>query len=113
MLPVLKLIMSKTAAPSTLGDAIAAIRESRKFQQWKPYRALYKTSRNEPVVERHYSPTELASAWGLSIETIRSIFRDEPGVLKIGKPRTKYRRGYFTLRIPEEVAERVHRRLSA
>ena len=61
----------------------------------------------------HYSPVELAEAWGISVETVRSIFREEPGVLKLGKTGTKYRRAYFTLRIPQEVALRVHRRLSA
>jgi hypothetical protein len=61
----------------------------------------------------HYSPVELAEAWGVSVETIRSIFRNEPGVLKIGKDGTRLRRGYKTLRIPRSVAERVHTRLSA
>jgi hypothetical protein len=65
------------------------------------------------VDERHFSPSDLAKAWGVSAETVRQIFREEPGVLKIGKPGTKTKRGYFTLRIPEEVAERVHRRLAA
>jgi hypothetical protein len=65
------------------------------------------------VSGHHYSPVELAEAWGVSVETVRSIFRVEPGVLKLGKTGTRYRRGYFTLRIPQEVAERVHRRLSA
>jgi predicted transcriptional regulator len=63
--------------------------------------------------EKHYSPDEIAELWGVSTETIRSIFREESGVLKIGKTGTKYKRGYVTLRIPREVAERVHRRLSA
>jgi len=63
--------------------------------------------------ERHYKPEDLAELWGVSTETIRSIFREEPGVLKIGKTGSKYKRGYVTLRIPEEVMERVHRRLSA
>jgi hypothetical protein len=65
------------------------------------------------VSGHHYSPVELAEAWGVSTETIRSIFREESGVLKLGKTGTRYRRAYFTLRIPQEVAERVHRRLSA
>lgn len=67
----------------------------------------------KPVVEQHYSPAELAEAWGVSVETIRCIFRDEPGVLKIKRPATKTKRGYLTLRIPESVAERVHRRMAA
>jgi hypothetical protein len=65
------------------------------------------------LVEKHFSPAELAEAWGLSCETVRKLFRGEPGVLKIGKPEARFRRSYFTLRIPQSVAERVHRRLSA
>jgi len=65
------------------------------------------------MAEKHYAPDELAELWGVSTETIRSIFRDEPGVLKIGSTGSRHRRGYITLRIPQEVAERVHRRLSA
>ena len=64
-------------------------------------------------IEKHYSPAEVAEMWGVSTETIRSIFRDEPGVLKVGKPGTRSKRGYFTLRIPMDVVERVHTRLSA
>jgi hypothetical protein len=65
------------------------------------------------VTDQHFTPQQLADAWGVSTETIRQIFREEEGVLKIGKPGTRVKRGYFTLRIPKEVAERVHRRLSA
>jgi hypothetical protein len=67
----------------------------------------------KPVAEHHYSPAELAKAWGVSVETVRCIFRDEAGVLKIGRGASKAKRGYFTLRIPESVAERVHRRMAA
>ena len=98
-----------------------------KFHAWRPKVIHKKPSsgrgrdfqykgpdfKNLVVDVKHFSPTELAEAWGVSVETIRSIFREEPGVLKIGKTGTKYRRGYFTLRIPQEIAEKVHRRLSA
>jgi hypothetical protein len=36
------------------------------------------------VVDKHYSPG-LADAWNLSVDTIRSLFRDEPGVLKMAR----------------------------
>jgi len=35
--------------------------------------------------ERHYSPSELAELWGLSSETIRRLFQEEPGVVTIGE----------------------------
>lgn len=66
-----------------------------------------------PFVERHYSASELAELWNLSIDTIRRIFENEPGVLVLGEIRPKRnRRRYTTLRIPESVVARVHRRLS-
>jgi hypothetical protein len=85
--------------------------KSKKFIKWGKVRVLHFA--DVPVVERHFTPAELAKAWGVSIETIRAIFRHEPGVLKIGKPGTKTKRGYFTLRISEEIARRVYRKLAA
>ena len=62
---------------------------------------------------RHYSPAEIAEHWGLSADAIRKLFEKEPGVLVIGNtvPR-RGQRSYTTVRIPESVVERVHRRLS-
>ena len=64
-------------------------------------------------IERHYTPTEVAKQWGVSVQTVRSIFDSEPGVLKIGSNGTRNRRRYKTLRIPESVVVKVHTRLSA
>jgi len=55
--------------------------------------------------ERHYSVSEVAGLWNLSRDSVRRIFRCEPGVLVIGDR-------YVTLRIPESVLQRVHRRLT-
>jgi hypothetical protein len=68
---------------------------------------------NSVASDKHFAPSELAEAWNLSVETIRSLFRNEPGVLKIGNTSSRHKRGYITLRIPKQVVERVHRRLSA
>ncbi len=105
-------------------DHVEVLRGSEKFRAWrrvKPEPEPEPDSDSEPRYEHrsfltrevHFAPDELAELWGVSTETIRSIFREEPGVLKIGKTGGKYKRGYVTLRIPETVAERVHRRLSA
>jgi len=65
------------------------------------------------ATERHYSPAEIAELWNLSAEEVRRIFRTEAGVLVIGSSKPRYgRRRYMTLRIPEHVLERVHRRLT-
>jgi len=66
---------------------------------------------NDLSVERHYSVTELASLWNLSQKTIRRMFENEPGVLQWGPQETRLKRSYVTLRIPETVALRLHRRL--
>lgn len=62
---------------------------------------------------RHYSPAEIAELWSLSVDSVRKLFENEPGVLVLGnaEPR-RGKRSYTTLRIPEHVIERVHRRLS-
>jgi hypothetical protein len=36
-----------------------------------------------PAFEKHFSPKELASIWGLDVSTVCKMLRDEPGVLKI------------------------------
>jgi hypothetical protein len=61
---------------------------------------------------RHYSPAEVGQLWNLSPDTVRHLFENEPGVLLIGESARRGRRRYVTLRIPESVVARVHRRLS-
>ena len=100
--------------PMTLQEACVLLLKSQKFMDWgTPREKIRPTNPALSVGEKHFTPQELAEAWGVSAETIRQIFRDEQGVLKIGKSGTRVKRGYFTLRIPKEVAERIHRRLSA
>ena len=59
--------------------------------------------------QKHFHVNELAELWGTSAHTVRRWFEDEPDVLRIT---VGYRRGKdhkVCLRIPESVAERVHR----
>jgi hypothetical protein len=65
------------------------------------------------ATERHYSVAEIAEMWNLSPSAVRKLFQEEPGVLALGEPRPRFgrRRGKVTLRIPQSVLERVHRRL--
>ena len=37
------------------------------------------------VFERHFTPKQLAELWSLDESTVRRMFQDELGVLKIGK----------------------------
>jgi AraC-like DNA-binding protein len=66
----------------------------------------------QPVLERHLSIGEIAQAWGVSPATVRRLFEREPGVLAVSTGNGRHKRRYTTLRIPESVAERVHRRMS-
>jgi hypothetical protein len=61
--------------------------------------------------ERHYSVDELAAAWGMSDDFVRRMFVHEPGVVLFVRHRPG-KRTYRVLRIPESVANRVHRRMS-
>jgi hypothetical protein len=61
-----------------------------------------------PTFEKHYRISELAKLWGISRETVRQLFMNEPGVIKIKLGRKKKN---TVLSIPQSVAERVHTRL--
>lgn len=65
------------------------------------------------ALEKHYAVGEVADMWNLSDETIRRLFRDEPGVIKIGDEERRWKRSYFVLRIPESVVLRVHEKLKS
>lgn len=65
---------------------------------------------SDPAFEKHFSVSEVAKLWGLSENTIRRMFTDEPGVVEWGSVESRFRRAYKTMRIPESVLQRVHRR---
>lgn len=59
------------------------------------------TSRPAPIMldqsaalERHYAPSEIAQAWGISTDTVRELFRAEPGVIDLSAGRNSSRRRY-------------------
>lgn len=62
-----------------------------------------------PVLDKHFEVGTLARMWNLSDDTIRRMFRDEPGVIKWVRHGGK--RPYVILRIPQPVAERVYNRM--
>lgn len=62
--------------------------------------------------ERHYTVAEVATLWNLGPDCVRALFQREPGVLVLGtQVSTRKSRRYTTLRIPESVLVRVHRRM--
>ncbi len=61
------------------------------------------------ALEKHYRVKELAERWGLSINTVRRMFINEPDVLRL---EDGHKRRYATVSIPESVALRVHERFT-
>ena len=61
--------------------------------------------------ERHYTAAAVAELWQFDVETIRRLFENESGVVVLQAPTTKGKRPYKTIRIPQSVLDRVHRRL--
>jgi hypothetical protein len=62
------------------------------------------------ALERHYTVGEIAKLWHADYKTVRKMFEGEPGVLTWGDEETRYKRGYCSMRIPESVMIRVHRK---
>ena len=60
--------------------------------------------------ERHFSVEELAELWNMSDDFVRKLFVREPGAVVFYNHRPG-KRVYRTLRVPESVALRVHRRM--
>jgi hypothetical protein len=97
-------------APLIQRQAIVLARRSPKFRTSYSATSVHTGAENE----KHFTLSELAATWGLSVETIRRLFADEPGVVKMPTPSGPTgRRRYGTLRIPSTVAARLHKRLSA
>jgi hypothetical protein len=65
----------------------------------------------EVSLEKHYSVNEVSKLWGMSVKTVRTLFKREPGVVEFGNGESRFKRVYVTRRIPESVVKRVHRRL--
>ena len=61
--------------------------------------------------EKHFSVQQVAKLWNWSDNTVRKLFKDEPGVIKIGGPETRFKQKHWQLSIPESVLLRVHGKL--
>jgi hypothetical protein len=92
--------------------------DTKLFKSWRKknqraYEYIGPTYTNSFAEEKHWTPIEVAKQWGVSSDLIRSIFRNEPGVLKFDRPASRAKRSYATLRIPDSVLVRVHTRMSS
>lgn len=59
-----------------------------------------------------FSAKEVGALLNLSPDTVRRLFENEDGVLKLGDPSPRGKRRRVTLRIPRAVVERVKTRLA-
>ncbi len=82
-------------------------------ESYRPFDAVSATpsSASDLASERHYSVIEISKLWALSEKTVRKIFEREPGVIQWGAEERLHKRSYRTLRVPESVLHRVHRKL--
>jgi hypothetical protein len=90
--------------------------DTKLFKSWRKksgYQYIGESYTNSFAKEKHWTPIEVAQQWGVSSDLIRSLFRDEPGVLKFDRPSTRAKRSYATLRIPDSVLVRVHTRMTS
>ncbi len=97
-----QLHFAQTGSPENrFGDSIEEIDPAAK----KP------SAHMENCFERHYSIAEIAELWNLSERSVRRIFAEEPDVVELGREESLHKRAYRTVRIPESVVRRVHKRL--
>jgi hypothetical protein len=66
----------------------------------------------ETTFERHLTVDELAEQWNVSRKFVSQLVVHEPGVIIFWRQRPG-RRVYRTIRIPESVATRIHRRMTS
>ena len=64
------------------------------------------------MAETLFTPEELAEQTKFHTSTIRKLFVDQPGVIRLGRAGSRGRRQYYTLRVPKSVAERVFRTMT-
>ena len=58
--------------------------------------------------EQHFTPAQIAKQWGVSVYTVRRLFADVPGVLKIGQ-----KGKHVSLRVPGRLLKAYHAKMSA
>lgn len=81
----------------------------RKFSsEWK----MTESQDHNLFEERHFTIHELSKMWHFSVEFVRQIVKDEPGVTEWVRQQPGKRR-YRVLRVPQSVVERLYRRAQA
>lgn len=88
-------IPSQAFAASAVGTTVTSI--------MKPWDTDTHTNVSATFAERHYTPAEIAQLWGMSKDSVRRLFKNEPGVLAISPRQRRGKREYVTLSQPESV----------
>lgn len=78
----------------------------------QPCSTLHLMDAPNALDELVYTAEELAKLKKLHPSTIRKMFIDEPGVMRLGRGGSRNRKQYYTLRIPASVAARVFSRMT-
>lgn len=73
---------------------------------------LEHTHTPETLDEPVFTAEEIATSKKLHPATVRRMFLDEPGVIRMGHGPVRGRGQYFTLRIPASVLRRVFGRMT-
>jgi len=101
--------------PEVLEKQLAALRAKNGVPDRMPVRTETDSNIVARIKERHYTVSEIGEMWGISVDKVRDIFENEPGVFDASKnPHGKDRRKrrHRMLLIPESVMVRVYTRRS-
>lgn len=75
-----------------------------KFQEER--RKAARAASAADIIEKHYTPKQVAAQLGVSADTIRGLLANDPDVLRITKPSRLHRR-YVTMLIPQSAIDRL------
>lgn len=59
-----------------------------------------------PGLEPLFEPAQVAAYLSLDVSTVRRLFIDRPGVVRIGRTEARSKRSYVTIRVPLSVLRR-------
>jgi hypothetical protein len=99
---------SSTAPPRSICSTADSVVGRHASRVRSPYASVVSTNSVPEVV---FTVAEVAERLKVNDETVRRLFLHEPGVIVISFPR-KGRRVYRTVRIPEDVLQRVLARVT-
>lgn len=72
-----------------------------------------KSQPRSPLPDKEaYTLAEVGELMGFSRPTVAALFKDEPGVIRLGHDETMHKRKYHSIRIPRPVFERALRSMT-